>query len=125
MEACATAHHWARELAALGHDVRLMPPTYMKAYVRRYKNDVADAEAISEAVIRPTMDTPTPCRRLERSVELGDQSADDIGASSNTSLHQQAEHDRPRPSQPPSPWAPSTQDKLGLDCLHRPSRWAT
>lgn len=54
-EACATAHHWARELSALGHDVRLMPAAYVKAYVRRQKNDAADAEAICEAVTRPTM----------------------------------------------------------------------
>jgi transposase len=55
MEACATAHHWARELGALGHEVRLMPPAYVKAYVKRNKNDAADAEAICEAVRRPTM----------------------------------------------------------------------
>ena len=55
MEACATAHHWARELAALGHEVRLMPPGYVKAYVKRNKNDAADAEAICEAVTRPSM----------------------------------------------------------------------
>jgi transposase len=55
MEACATAHYWARELSALGHEVRLMPPSYVKAYVRRQKNDAADAEAICEAVTRPTM----------------------------------------------------------------------
>jgi transposase len=55
MEACATAHHWARELGALGHQVRLMPPAYVKAYVKRNKNDAADAEAICEAVVRPTM----------------------------------------------------------------------
>jgi transposase len=55
MEACATAHHWARTLAALGHEVRLMPPAYVKAYVKRGKNDAADAEAICEAVQRPTM----------------------------------------------------------------------
>ena len=55
MEACATAHHWAREISALGHEVRLMPPAYVKAYVRRQKNDAADAEAICEAVPRPTM----------------------------------------------------------------------
>jgi transposase len=55
MEACATAHHWARELKALGHEVRLMPPQYVKAYVRRNKNDAADAEAICEAVRRPAM----------------------------------------------------------------------
>ncbi len=55
LEACATAHFWARELAALGHDVRLMAPSYVKAYLRRQKNDAADAEAICEAVTRPTM----------------------------------------------------------------------
>jgi transposase len=55
MEACATGHHWAREISALGHDVRLMPPAYVKAYVRRQRNDAADAEAICEAVTRPTM----------------------------------------------------------------------
>jgi len=55
MEACATAHHWAREIAALGHEVRLMPPRYVKPYVKRNKNDMADAEAICEAVTRPTM----------------------------------------------------------------------
>lgn len=55
MEACATAHYWARELLRLGHDVRLMPPAYVKAYVRRQKNDAADAEAIAEAVTRPSM----------------------------------------------------------------------
>jgi len=55
MEACATGHHWARELMALGHDVRLMPPGYVKPYVKRNKTDAADAEAIAEAVTRPTM----------------------------------------------------------------------
>ena len=55
MEACATAHHWARELRALGHQVKLMPPAYVKAYVKRNKNDAADAEAICEAVTRPSM----------------------------------------------------------------------
>ena len=55
IEACATAHHWARELIALGHEVKLMPPAYVKAYVKRNKNDAADAEAICEAVTRPSM----------------------------------------------------------------------
>lgn len=55
MEACASSHHWARELTALGHDVRLMPAQYVKPYVKRGKNDAADAEAICEAVTRPTM----------------------------------------------------------------------
>ena len=55
MEACATAHYWARELARLGHTVRLMPASYVKAYVKRSKNDAADAAAICEAVTRPSM----------------------------------------------------------------------
>jgi transposase len=55
MEACGSAHHWGRELTALGHEVKLMPPAYVKPYVRRQKNDAADAEAISEAVTRPSM----------------------------------------------------------------------
>ncbi len=55
MEACASAHHWARELQELGHDVRLMPPAYVKPYVKRGQTDAADAEAICEAVRRPTM----------------------------------------------------------------------
>src|SRR3974390_3036645 len=54
-EACATAHHWARELIKLGHEGRLMPARDVKAYVKRNKNDAADAEAICEAVRRPTM----------------------------------------------------------------------
>ena len=55
MEACATSHHWARQLVELGHEVKLMPPRYVKPYVKRNKNDMADAEAICEAVSRPTM----------------------------------------------------------------------
>jgi transposase len=55
MEACATAHYWAREIGALGHEVRMMPPAYVKPYVKRQKNDAADAEAICEAVSRSNM----------------------------------------------------------------------
>ncbi|PRY83572.1 IS110 family transposase [Donghicola tyrosinivorans] len=55
MEACATAHYWAREIGALGHTVRLVPPAYIKPFVKRQKNDAADAEAIAEAASRPTM----------------------------------------------------------------------
>jgi transposase len=55
LEACASSHYWAREIAALGHEVRMMPARYVKAYVKRNKNDAADAEAICEAVTRPSM----------------------------------------------------------------------
>lgn len=55
IEACATAHHWARTIGSLGHRVRLMPPAYVKPYVKTQKNDEADAEAICEAVARPNM----------------------------------------------------------------------
>lgn len=55
LEACGSAHHWTRELIALGHDARMMPPAYVKPYVRRQKNDAADAAAICEAVTRPSM----------------------------------------------------------------------
>jgi transposase len=55
IEACGTGHYWAREIAALGHEVKLLPPTYVKAYVKRGKTDAADAEAICEAVTRPNM----------------------------------------------------------------------
>ena len=55
MEACAGAHYWGREIAALGHEVRLVPPIYVKPFVKRNKNDAADAEAITEAAERPTM----------------------------------------------------------------------
>ena len=55
MEACGSAHHWARALEALGHEVRLIPPQYVKPFVKTNKNDASDAEAISEAMLRPTM----------------------------------------------------------------------
>lgn len=55
MEACASSHHWARQIGSLGHDVRLIAPIYVKPFVKRNKNDAADAEAIAEAAARPTM----------------------------------------------------------------------
>src|SRR3990170_573644 len=77
IEACATSHHWSRELKALGHSVRLMPPAYVKPYVKRQKNDAADAEAICEAVTRANMrfvETKTPeqqsCLMLHRTRQL-------------------------------------------------------
>src|SRR5438270_12004072 len=77
IEACASSHHWSRELQALGHTVRLMPPAYVKPYVKRQKNDAADAEAICEAVTRANMrfvETKTPeqqsCLTLHRTRHL-------------------------------------------------------
>jgi len=77
IEACASAHHWARELQALGHTAKLMPPAYVKPYVKRQKNDATDAEAICEAVSRPNMrfvETKTPeqqsCLMLHRTRHL-------------------------------------------------------
>ena len=77
IEACATSHHWSRALTALGHTVRLMPPAYVKPYVKRQKNDAADAEAICEAVTRTNMRfvaTKTPeqqsCLMLHRTRHL-------------------------------------------------------
>ncbi len=77
IEACATSHHWSRQLKRLGHTVRLMPPAYVKPYVKRQKNDAADAEAICEAVTRANMrfvETKTPeqqsCLMLHRTRQL-------------------------------------------------------
>ena len=55
MEACDSVHFWARKVAAFGHEVKIIPPVYVKAYVKRGKTDAANAEAICEAVTRPTM----------------------------------------------------------------------
>ena len=55
MEACSSSHYWGREIGNLGHTVRLIPPAYVKPFVKRHKNDAADAEAICEAALRPTM----------------------------------------------------------------------
>lgn len=65
MEACGTAHHWARELTALGHTVKLLPPLYVKPYVKRGKTDEADAEAICEAVQRPGI-TAVPVKSVDQ-----------------------------------------------------------
>ncbi|AJP70570.1 IS110 family RNA-guided transposase [Sphingomonas hengshuiensis] len=70
IEACATSHYWAREIAKFGHEVRLMPAQYVKPYVKRQKNDMADAEAIAEAVTRPTMRFVAPKAPEEQSAMM-------------------------------------------------------
>jgi transposase len=85
LEACATAHHWARELAKLGHDVRLMPAKDVKAYVKRNKNDAADAAAICEAVRRPTMRF-VPVKSTEQQAQLMQHRARDLLMRQRTQL---------------------------------------
>jgi transposase len=69
MEACSSAHHWARDLSALGHSVKLIPPAHVKPYVRRNKNDAADAAAICEAAMRPGQRF-TPVRSVENQTQV-------------------------------------------------------
>src|SRR5450432_3268176 len=85
MEACASAHYWARELTKLGHVVRLMPAKYVKAYVKRNKNDAADAEAICEAVRRPTMRF-VPIKSAEQQGQLMQHRARDLLIRQRTQL---------------------------------------
>lgn len=69
MEACGSAHYWARKLGEFGHTVKLMPPQFVKPYVKTNKNDVADAEAICEAVARPNMHF-VPIKSVEQQAVL-------------------------------------------------------
>jgi len=85
MEACATSHHWARTLMALGHEVRLIPPAYVKPYLRRQKNDAADAAAICEAVTRPSMRF-VPVKSEEQQATLMLHSARELLVSQRTAL---------------------------------------
>jgi len=85
LEACAGAHFWARELSALGHEVRIMPPSYVKPYVKRGKTDAADAEAICEAVTRPTMRF-VPVKSAERQAALLDHKTRDFLVRQRTQL---------------------------------------
>jgi transposase len=85
LEACGSAHHWARELIKLGHDARLMPPNYVKAYVRRQKNDAADAAAICEAVTRPSMRF-VPVRSIDNQAVLMHHKVREILVSQRTQL---------------------------------------
>src|SRR5829696_6743277 len=82
MEACATAHHWGRELTRLGHTVKLMPPAYVKPYVKRGKTDAADAEAIAEAALslkdtEPTVGKGSPLESEEVSLALAGPESED------------------------------------------------
>ena len=85
LEACATSHYWARELAKLGHEVRLMPAKDVKAYIKRNKNDAADAEAICEAVRRPTMRF-VPVKSAEQQAQLMQHRARDLLMQQRTQL---------------------------------------
>ena len=85
IEACGTSHHWARELTGLGHTVKLMPPAYVKAYVKRGKTDAADAEAICEAVTRPTMRF-VPIKSREQQAALSMHRARDLLVKQRTQL---------------------------------------
>src|ERR1700750_3276382 len=85
MEACGTSHHWARELIKLGHQVRLMPPAYVKPYVKRGKTDAADAEAVCEAVARPTMRF-VPVKSLEQQAALSIHRTRDLLVKQRTQL---------------------------------------
>src|SRR5918912_2479228 len=85
LEACGAAHHWARELRRLGHEVRLMPPAYVKPYVKRGKTDAADAEAICEAVTRPTMRF-VPVKSREQQAALSMHRARDLLVRQRTQL---------------------------------------
>ena len=85
MEACATAHYWARALTALGYEVRLIPPAYIKPYLRRQKNDAADAAAICEAVTRPSMRF-VPAKSEDQQGTLMQHRARDLLISQRTAL---------------------------------------
>jgi transposase len=85
LEACGSAHHWARELIKLGHQARMMPPAYVKPYVRRQKNDAADAAAICEAVARPSMRF-VAVRSVDNQAELMRHKAREMLVSQRTQL---------------------------------------
>lgn len=85
LEACGGAHYWARELMALGHEVRLVPPSYVKAYVKRGKNDAVDAEAICEAVTRPSMRF-VPVKSADRQAALSPHRVRDMLSRQRTML---------------------------------------
>jgi len=87
LEACATSHYWVRELSKLGHEVRLMPAKDVKAYVKRNKNDAADAEAICEAVRRPTMRF-VQVKSAEQQAQLMQHRARDLLMQQRTQLDQ-------------------------------------
>jgi Transposase len=88
IEACASAHYWGRELASLGHEVRLMPPAYVKAYVKRGKTDAADAEAIAEAVTRPTMRFVAIMTKAQQAVLMLHKTRDLLGGGSPRAMSQ-------------------------------------
>ena len=108
MEACGTSHHWARELVGLGHEVRLMPPAYVKPYVKRGKTDAGDAEAICEAVTRPTMRF-VPIKSVEQQAALALHRTRDLLVRQRTQLINMIRDSWPSSASPspkvsPTPW---------------------
>lgn len=87
MEACGSSHYWARELTKLGHDVRLIPANYVKPYVKRGKSDANDAEAICEAVTRPTMRLVAPKSEEQQAVLFPHRARFDRQAANATEQH--------------------------------------
>jgi transposase len=84
MEACASSHYWGREIARLGHEVRLIAPDYVKPFVKRQKNDAADAEAICEAVQRPTMRFVAAKSEEQQAAAIVFRARDLLGASAHS-----------------------------------------
>ena len=132
MEACASAHYWARELQALGHEVRLIPPQYVRPFVKTNKNDAADAEAICEAVTRPTMRFAAAKSAEQQSVLMLHRARELVGPSTHDGDQRTA---RPlcgartdrcsRGGEGGGNWLPSSKIPVMCDCpLWHARRWA-
>ena len=100
LEACGSAHYWAREIGALGHKVKLIPPQYVRPFVKTNKNDAADAEAIAEALVRPTMRF-TPIKSTEQQSVLMLHRIREILVETTNNAHQRSKRAVPERQ---SPW---------------------
>jgi hypothetical protein len=124
MEACASAHHWGHAISDLGHEVRLIPPAYVKPFVKRQKNDMADAEAIAEAASRPTMYYPAGdaciAERAVRGREERGTAGSGDGVSHPRSLGSATHADDQRPS---GPFGRARDRRARRSCPCRPPRY--